>query len=154
MDVSKSKILLWVYAVLTGMSLSMLGFVYSGASIARTFLITSSVFGAMSIYGYTTKKDLTSFGSFLFMGMIGLLIASLVNIFIQSSALYFSTSIIGVLIFTGLIAWNVQRIKSMYFIGGGGEMGKRLAIVGAFSLYLDFINLFLYMLRFLGTRKE
>lgn len=154
MDVSRSKMMLWIYAGLTGMSLASLGFVYTGASIARTFFICASMFGAMSIYGYTTKRDLTAMGSFLMMGVIGLLIASIVNMFMNSSAISFATSILGTIIFTGLIAWDAQRIKSMYFMVGGGEMGKRMAVVGAFSLYLDFINLFLYLIRFFGVRRE
>ena len=108
----------------------------------------------MSIYGYSTKRDLTSMGSFMAMGLVGLLIALLVNMFLKSPAIYFATSVLGVVIFTGLTAWDVQKIKSIYFMTGGGEMGKRMAVVGAFSLYLDFINLFLYLLRFLGVRRD
>ena len=154
MDVNRSKMILWIYAALTGMSLASLGFIYTGASIARTFFITASVFGAMSIYGYATKRDLTSMGSFLVMGMIGVLLASIVNMFMNSPAIYFATSILGTLIFTGLTAWDAQRIKGVYFMVGGGEMGKRMAVVGAFSLYLNFINLFLFLLRFLGVKRD
>lgn len=154
MDIEKSKLMLWIYAGLTGMSLSSLGFVYTGASLARTFFITASVFGAMSLYGYTTKRDLTSMGSFLVMGLIGVLLASIVNIFMQSPAIYFVTSILGTFIFTGLIAWDAQKIKGVYFMVGGGEMGRRMAVVGAFTLYLDFINLFLFLIRFLGVRRD
>ena len=136
-----------------GMSLSSLGFIYTGQSLVRTFFICSTVFGAMSLYGYTTKKDLTSMGSFLVMGLIGLLVVSLINMFLQSSAVNFATSLIGVGIFMGLIAWDTQKLKSMYYAAGGGEMGQRAAIMGAFSLYLDFINLFLHMLRFFGDRR-
>jgi uncharacterized protein len=153
-SVEKSQIMLWVYSALTGMSLASLGFIYTGESIARTFFICSGVFGAMSIYGYTTKRDLTSMGSFMVMGMIGLLVASLVNMFMQSAAIYFATSLLGVIIFTGIIAWNTQRLKSTYFAVGGGEMGQRMAVVSAFSLYLDFLNLFLYLIRFFGVRKD
>lgn len=154
MDVERSRLMLWVYAGLTGMSLSSLGFIYTGTSIARTFFICASMFGAMSIYGYTTKRDLTSMRSFLTMGVIGLLLASLLNMFMGSPAIYFATSILGTIIFTGLIAWDAQRIKSMYFMVGGGEMGRKMAVVGAFSLYLDFINLFLYLIRFFGVRRD
>lgn len=154
MTVDTARVLFWVYAALTGMSLSSLGLMYTGESIVRTFFICASVFGAMSLYGYTTQKDLTSFGSFLMMGMFGLLLASLVNLFLKSPAIYFVTSLIGVGIFTGLIAWNTQRLKAMYYNIGGGEMGQKMAIMGAFSLYLDFINLFLYMIRFFGTSKR
>ncbi len=154
MDVKKAQTLLWVYAVLTGMSLSSLGYIYTGTSLARTFFIAASVFGAMSIYGYTTKKDLTTFGSFMVMGMFGLLIVSLVNVFLHSSAIFFATSLLGVFIFMGIIAWNTQKMKATYYSVGGGEMGQKMAVVSAFSAYLDFINLFLYMLRFFGTRRD
>jgi len=154
MDVSKSQMMLAIYSVLTGMSLASLGFIYTGESIARTFFICSSVFGAMSIYGYTTKKDLTSMGSFAVMGMIGLLIATLINMFLHSPAIYFATSILGVVIFMGITAWNTQQMKSVYYSVGGGEMGQRMAVVSAFTLYLDFINLFLYLLRFFGVRRD
>lgn len=152
-SIQKAQTLFWVYAALMGMSLSSLGFIYTGQSLVRTFFICSTVFGAMSLYGYTTKKDLTSMGSFLVMGLIGLLVVSLINMFLQSSAVNFATSLIGVGIFMGLIAWDTQKLKSMYYAAGGGEMGQRAAIMGAFSLYLDFINLFLHMLRFFGDRR-
>jgi uncharacterized protein len=154
MDISKAQTLFWVYSILTGMSLSSLGYIYTGTSLARSFFITASVFGAMSIYGYTTKKDLTSFGSFMIMGMFGLLIVSIVNMFLNSSAIFFATSILGVFIFMGIIAWNTQKMKATYFAVGGGEMGQKMAIVSAFSAYLDFINLFLYMVRFFGVRRD
>ena len=136
-----------------GVSLSYLGLIYTGQSLARTFFICSSVFGVMSLYGYSTKKDLTSMGSFLVMGLIGLIVVSLINIFLQSAAVEFATSLIGVAIFMGLIAWDTQKLKTMYYNSGGGEMGQKMAIMGAFSLYLDFINLFLYLLRFFGDRR-
>ena len=154
MDIQKSQTLFWIYAAMTGMSLSSLGLVYTGASLAKTFFICSGTFAGMSIYGYSTKRDLTSFGSFMVMGLIGLILTSVVNIFMQSPAIYFATSILGVGIFMGLIAWNTQRIKSTYYAVGGGELGQRMAIVSAFSLYLDFINLFLYMVRFFGVRRD
>lgn len=154
MSLETAKILFWVYAGLTGMSLSALGLIYTGESIARTFFICASVFGGMSLYGYTTNKDLTSMGSFLIMGVFGLIIASLVNIFLKSSAVDFATSIIGIGIFMGLTAWDTQKIKSMYFMYGGGEVGQKMSVMAAFTLYLDFINLFLYLLRFLGNRRD
>ncbi len=154
MRLETAKILFWVYASLTGMALASLGLIYTGESIARTFFICASVFGGMSLYGYSTNKDLTSMGSFFIMGLFGLIIASLANLFLQSSALYFATSILGVGIFMGLIAWDTQKIKSMYFMYGGGEMGQKMSIMAAFTLYLDFINLFLYLIRFLGNRKN
>lgn len=153
MSVQTAQATFWIYAALMGMSLSSLGLMYTGQSLARTFFICSAVFGSMSLYGYTTKKDLTSMGSFLIMGLIGLIIVSLINIFLQSSAIEFATSFIGVAIFMGLIAWDTQRLKGMYYASGGGEMGQKVAIMGAFTLYLDFINLFLYLLRFLGDRR-
>jgi len=154
MDVQKALTLMWVYAGLTGMSLASLGFIYTGGSIAKTFFVCASTFAATSIYGYTTHRDLTSMGSFLVMGVMGLVIASLINMFFQSPAVYFVTSFVGVLVFTGLIAWDTQKLKNIYYSVGGGVMGQRMAIVGAFTLYLDFINLFIYLLRFLGVRRN
>ncbi|MGL4226167.1 MAG: Bax inhibitor-1/YccA family protein [Rickettsia sp.] len=154
MSLQTAQVLFWVYAALTGMSLAYLALIYTGASIARTFFICSSVFGAMSLYGYSTSKDLTSMGSFFAMGLIGLIIASLVNLFLKSSALSFATSLIGIVVFMGLIAWDTQKIKSMYYIAGNDEVGQKLSIMAAFTLYLDFINLFLYLMRFLGNRKD
>jgi FtsH-binding integral membrane protein len=154
MSLSTTQILFWVYSILTGMSLASLGFIYTGESIAKTFFITASVFGAMSLYGYTTQKDLTSMGSFLIMGLIGLLLASIVNIFFQSPAIEFATSFLGIGIFMGLIAWDTQKLKSIYYTTGGGELGQKMSIMGAFTLYLDAINLFLYMLRFFGNRRD
>jgi uncharacterized protein len=154
LSVDSAKALFWVYSAVTGMSLASLGLIYTGESIARTFFICSSVFGGMSLYGYSTQKDLTSMGSFLVMGLIGLIIASLVNLFLQSPAIDFATSLIGIGIFMGLIAWDTQKLKSMYYMSGGGELGQKISIMGAFTLYLDFINLFLYMLRFFGSRRD
>lgn len=153
MSINAAQTLFWVYASLMGMSLAYLGLVYTGQSLVRTFLICASVFGGMSIYGYTTKKDLTSMGSFLVMGLVGIIVVSLVNLFLQSPAIDFATSLIGIGVFMGLTAWDVQKLKTMYFSVGGGEAGQKMAVLGAFTLYLDFINLFLYMLRFFGDRK-
>ena len=153
MSVNTAQTLFWVYAAVMGMSLSYLGLVYTGQSLARTFFICASVFGAMSIYGYTTKTDLTSMGSFLIMGLIGIIVVSLVNIFLRSPAIDFATSFIGIAIFMGLTAWDTQKLKTIYYNSGGGEMGQKMAVLGAFTLYLDFINLFLCMLRFFGDRK-
>lgn len=149
-----TQVLFWVYSALTGMSLASLGVIYTGESIARTFFICASVFGAMSLYGYSTKRDLTALGSFFVMGLFGLIIVSLANIFFQSPAISFATSLIGVIVFIGLIAWDTQKIKSMYYASAGGELGQKIAIMAAFTLYLDFINLFLHMLRFLGNRRD
>lgn len=145
----------WGYSVLMGLSLYFVFAAYTGTSVARVFFITAGTFGAMSLYGYTTKRDLTGWGSFLFMGVIGILIASLVNIFLQSSVMYFAISVIGVLLFTGLIAYDTQKIKSMYYEYGaqGGDSLKKSAIMGALSLYLDFINLFVMLLRLFGERR-
>jgi hypothetical protein len=153
MSVNTAQTLFWVYAAVMGMSLSYLGLVYTGQSLVRTFFICASVFGAMSLYGYSTKSDLTSMGSFLIMGLIGLIVVSLVNIFLRSPAIDFATSFIGIAIFMGLTAWDTQKLKTIYYSSGGGEMGQKMAVMGAFTLYLDFINLFLYMLRFFGDRK-
>lgn len=153
MSVNTAQTLFWVYAAVMGMSLSYLGLVYTGQSLARTFFICASVFGAMSLYGYSTKSDLTSMGSFLIMGLIGLIVVSLVNIFLRSPAIDFATSFIGIAIFMGLTAWDTQKLKTIYYSSGGEEMGQKMAVMGAFTLYLDFINLFLYMLRFFGDRK-
>lgn len=153
MSVQSAHIMFWVYAGLMGMSLSYLGLIYTGQSLVKTFFICSTVFGAMSLYGYTTKKDLTSMGSFLFMGLIGVIMVSLVNLFLQSSAVDFAISFIGVGIFMGLTAWDTQKLKALYYSTGGGEMGQKMSLMGAFTLYLDFINMFILMLRFFGDRR-
>ncbi len=143
----------WIYAALVGVSFGSLGLIYTGASIARVFLITAAAFGALSLYGYTTKRDLTGMGSFLFMGLIGLIVASLVNLFFASSALSFALSVISVLIFTGLTAYDTQAIKETYYEGDGTTVAGHKAIMGALRLYLDFINLFLSLLRLFGNRN-
>lgn len=154
LSVTGLQSLFWGFAVLMGLSMSTVFLTYTGESIARAFFVTAGTFGAMSIYGYTTKRDLTGMGSFLMMGLIGLILASVVNIFLQSSALAFATSVIGVLIFVGLTAWDTQRLKGMYYqLTGGSEMLAKVTIMGALSLYMDFINIFMYMLRFMGDRR-
>lgn len=153
MSVSAAQITFWIYAALMGLSLSFIFLVYANESIAKVFFITAGTFGAMSLYGYTTHKDLTSWGSFLFMGLIGILLASVVNIFLKSTGLSFVISLIGVLVFTGLTAYDTQQIKAGYFAGGDGEVTEKRAIIGALQLYLDFINLFLMLLRLLGDRR-
>ncbi|KQV35665.1 MULTISPECIES: Bax inhibitor-1/YccA family protein [unclassified Rhizobium] len=152
MSVSSAQMTFWVYAGLMGLSLSSIFLIYTGQSIVQTFFVTAASFGALSLFGYTTKRDLSAMGSFLIMGLFGLIIASLVNIFLASSALDFAISVIGVLIFAGLTAWDTQKIKEMYFEADGAEVAGRKAIMGALTLYLDFINLFLFLLRFLGNR--
>ena len=153
MSASKAQTTFWVFAGLMGLSLSSILLVYTGLSVTRVFFITSATFGAMSIYGYTTKRDLTKFGSFLMMGLIGIIIASLVNIFLKSSMMYFVISILGVLIFVGLTAYDTQKIKNMYAASDSGELMGKKAIMGALTLYLDFINLFIMLLRLFGQRR-
>jgi FtsH-binding integral membrane protein len=136
-----------------GVFLSYIFLVYTPVSIVRVFFITAATFGAMSLYGYTIKKDLTGWGSFLFMGLIGIIIASVVNIFLASPALYFAVSVIGVLIFVGLTAYDTQKIRNMYLAADGHEVATKKAVMGALTLYLDFINLLLMMLRLFGERR-
>ncbi|CAD7043023.1 BAX inhibitor (BI)-1/YccA family protein [Pseudorhizobium endolithicum] len=154
MSVGAAQTTFWIYAALMGLSLSSIFLVFTGESIVQTFFVTAASFGALSLYGYTTKKDLSGFGSFLIMGLFGLIIASLVNIFLQSSAMGFAISVIGVLIFAGLTAYDTQKIKEMYFDGDDVAVAGRKAIMGALTLYLDFINLFMFLLQFLGNRNE
>jgi len=154
MSVSTAQITFWLFCAVMGLSLSSIFLVFTGESIARVFFITAATFGAVSLYGYTTKRDLSQFGSFLFMGLIGIVIASLVNIFVGSSALQFAISIIGVLVFTGLTAFDTQRLKEQYLTGfGSHEMTAKFAVMGALSLYLNFINLFMMLLQLLGVAR-
>ena len=153
MSVSGAQTAFWVFAGLMGLSLSSIFLVYTSASIVQTFFITATAFGALSLVGYTTKRDLTAMGTFLTMGVIGLLIAMVVNIFLQSPALQFAISAIGVLVFAGLTAYDTQKIKEMYWEGDDTLVAGRKAIMGALTLYLDFINLFTFLLSFLGNRE-
>ena len=153
MSVAKAQMTFWIFAALMGASLSSIFLVYTGASITRVFFITAGTFGAMSIYGYTTKRDLTKLGSFLMMGLIGIIIASIVNIFMKSTMMYFVISILGVLIFVGLTAYDTQKIKNMYLASDSGEIMGKKAVMGALTLYLDFINLFIMLLRLFGQRR-
>ena len=153
MSASKAQGAFWVFAALMGLSLSSIFLIYTGASITRVFFITSGTFGAMSIYGYTTKRDLTKLGSFLMMGLIGIIIASIVNMFMKSSMMDFVISILGVLIFVGLTAYDTQKIKNMYQASDTGELMGKKAVMGALTLYLDFINLFIMLLRLFGQRR-
>ena len=153
-SLSTMQFVFWLFSALMGASLSWVCLAYTGHSVTRVFLISAGTFGALSLYGYTTNRDLTKLGSFLFMGLIGLIIASLVNIFMQSTAMYWALSYIGVAIFVGLTAFDAQRIKQMYYYGdGSGDLTERYAISGALNLYLDFINLFIYLLRIFGDRR-
>jgi hypothetical protein len=141
-----------LYSMLTGVTLSVILLAFTGESIATTFVVTAGMFGALAFYGSTTRRDLTGFGSFLFMGLVGLVLASIVGLFWQNDALQFVISFIGVIVFTGLTAYDAQRLKAMA-LASGGQTGA-YEIVGALALYLDFINLFLFLLRFMGHRRE
>lgn len=152
MRASTLQVLYWLFAGVMGLSLSYIFIVYTGMSIAIIFFITAAMFMSLSLYGYTTKKDLSAWGTFLFMGVIGLIIAMIVNFFMQSSMMQFIISVLGVLIFAGLTAYDTQKIKHMYFMTTTGEMVAKSAIMGALTLYLDFINMFLFMLRLFGGR--
>ena len=153
MSLSAAQITFWIFATLMGLSLASIFIVYTGASITRVFFICSATFGAMSLYGYTTKRDLTAMGGFLIMGLFGIIIASIVNIFMQSPAMYFAISIIGVIIFVGLTAYDTQKIKNMYYATDSETLSGKKAIMGALTLYLDFINLFIMLLRLFGQRR-
>ena len=153
MSAAKAQTTFWIFAGLMGAALASIFLVYTGASITRVFFITAGTFGAMSIYGYTTKRDLTKFGSFLMMGLIGIIIASIVNIFMKSSMMYFVISVLGVLIFVGLTAYDTQKIKNMYLASDDSEISGKKAVMGALTLYLDFINLFIMLLRLFGQRR-
>ena len=147
-----AQALFWAYAAVMGLSLSTIFIAYSMTSIAQTFFATAAAFAGLSLFGYTTKKDLSGFGTFLIMGVVGLIVASLINIFLQSSALDFAISAIGVLLFAGLTAYDTQKIKSIYAYVAGTEMVGKSVVMGALNLYLDFINMFLFLLRFMGNR--
>ena len=153
MSLSAAQMTFWAFAAVMGISLSSILYAFTGLSVARVFLITCSTFAAMSIYGYTTKRDLTKFGSFLIMGLIGLILASIVNIFMQSSAMHFVISCVGVLVFVGLTAYDTQKIKSTYYAVAGSSFAGKAAIMGALTLYLDFINLFVMLMQLFGQRR-
>ena len=153
MSVGATQIAFWAFAAIMGVSLSSIFIVFTGQSIAQVFFITAATFGALSIYGYTTKKDLSGWGSFLFMGLVGIIIASIVNIFLASSALMFAVNVIGILVFAGLTAYDTQRIKETYdVVAGDATLAAKAAIHGALTLYLDFINLFIMLLQLVGNR--
>jgi uncharacterized protein len=150
-----AQITFWIYAAMVGISLGIIFLVYTHTSIVRVFFITAASFGALSLWGYTTQRDLSGMGSFLIMGLFGIIIASLVNIFLASSALQWVISVVGVLVFSGLTAWDTQRLKNEYIYGAmEGEVLERSAIMGALSLYLDFLNLFTFLLQLMGARDE
>ena len=153
MSFSTAQTVFWIYAGINGIGLAPLVYAYTTASVAQVFFVTAATFGAMSLWGYTTKRDLTGVGSFLFMGLIGIIIASLVNIFLQSGTMNLVISIIGVIVFTGLTAYDTQRIKEEYDVSHDGSVAGKNAIMGALRLYLDFINLFIMLLRLMGDRR-
>ena len=152
-NIATLQLMFWAYCAVMGMSLSNIFLLYSGASIVRVFLITAATFGSMSLYGYSTKRDLTKIGSFLYMGLIGIIIASIVNIFMKSAGLYYALSYISVVVFIGLTAFDLQKLKSLYYQLNEDDSRSRAAISGALNLYLDFINLFLSLLRIIGDRR-
>jgi uncharacterized protein len=153
MSETTAKMLFWVYAILMGMSLSTILLVYTGGSVAQAFFATAAAFAGLSLYGYTTQRSLSGFGTFLIMGVVGLVVAMLINMFLHSTALDLAISGIGVLLFAGLTAYDTQRIKSGYFAYAGTDFAGKSAIMGALQLYLDFINLFMFLLRFMGNRR-
>lgn len=154
MSVTTAQTLFWVFAALIGLSLSSIFVVYTSESIMRVFFITASMFAAASLYGYTTKRDLGPIGSFLFMGLIGIIVASIVNMFMKSSQLSWLISFVAVGVFAGLTAYDNQRLKEMYSEAWHRDQTEKVAIIGALNLYMDFINLFIHLLRFLGDRKN
>lgn len=153
MKTSTLQALYWAFAVVMGLSMSSIFLVYTGTSIATTFFAVAAAFAGLSLWGYTTKRDLSGFGTFLIMGVVGLFVAMLINLFLQSSALQMAISAIGVLLFAGLTAYDTQKIKSMYAYVAGTDMMGKVVIMGALNLYLDFINMFTFLLQFLGDRR-
>ena len=153
MNFATAQTTFWIFAALMGASLASIFVIYTQTSIVRVFMITAVTFGAMSLWGYTTKRDLSGMGSFLMMGLIGIIVASLVNLFIQSSMMHWVISVIGVLVFTGLTAYDTQKIKEMYLVSDGQVVMGKKAIMGALKLYLDFINLFIMLLHLFGNRE-
>jgi len=154
MQASTAQALFWAYAAINGIWLAAVFSSYTGASVVRVFFITSVAFASLSLYGYTTKRNLDAMGSFMVMGLVGIIIASLVNMFLQSPAIYWISSVAGVLIFAGLTAWDTQKIRESYWLADGSDTMTKKAVLGALTLYLDFINLFLLLLRFFGDRRN
>jgi len=154
MQTGTIKALFWGFCVAMGLSLSSILFVYTGASIAATFFATAGAFAGLSLVGYTTKKDLSGMGSFLIMGLFGIIIAMLVNLFLQSNVLSLAVSVLGVLIFAGLTAYDTQRLKNQYYALQGTDFMGKAVVLGALSLYLDFINMFMFLLRFMGNSRS
>ena len=148
-----AQLLFWAFAIVMGLSMSTVFLVYTGGSIAATFFATAGAFAGLSLFGYTTKKDLSGLGTFLIMGVVGLLVAMIINLFVQSTAMQLAISFIGVLLFAGLTAYDTQRIKSLYFHVAGTDMMGKTVIMGALNLYLDFVNMFTFLLNFMGSRE-
>ncbi len=153
MAAGTAQLLFWVYAALVGASIAFIFTVYTGGSVAKVFFISAAAFGSLSLYGYTTEKSLSGMGTFLFMGVIGIVIASLVNIFLKSQMLDFVVSIIGVLVFAGLTAYDTQKIKALYYAGDSQDAMSKKVTMGALQLYLDFLNMFMFLLRLFGGRR-
>ncbi len=153
MSASAAQVTFWLFSAVMGLSLAYIFIAYTGASVARMFFITAAAFAGLSLVGYTTKKDLSGMGTFLMMGLIGLVIAMVVNIFLASPAMYFVISVVGVLIFAGLTAYDTQQIKNMYYAADSGEVATKKSIMGALRLYLDFLNMFLFLLQLFGNRN-
>lgn len=153
MSASSAQTMFWAFCAVMGLSMASIFLVFTGTSIARTFFIAATMFGATSLYGYTTKRDLSQFGSFLIMGLIGVVIASVVNIFLGSTMLQFIVSVVGILVFVGLTAWDTQSIKEQYADNFDAESQQKLAVFGAFSLYLNFVNIFQLLLNLTGERE-
>jgi FtsH-binding integral membrane protein len=153
MKESTLQTLFWTFATLMGLSMSTIFLVFTGTSIAQTFFAVAASFLGLSLWGYTTKKDLSGFGTFLIMGVVGLLVAMIINLFLQSTAMHLAISAIGVLLFAGLTAYDTQKIKSMYAYVAGTDMMGKVVIMGALNLYLDFINMFQFLLSFMGSRE-
>jgi FtsH-binding integral membrane protein len=153
MSVAAAQATFWIYAALVGLSLSVIFLVYTGQSITQVFFVTAASFGALSLYGYTTQRDLSAMGAFLIMGLFGVIIATLVNLFLQSTMMQLIISIVGVVVFAGLTAWDTQRIKEMYLEADDEVVAGRKAVMGALALYLDFINLFMMLLQLFGRRN-
>ena len=154
LSASTARLLFFVYAASLGLSLSVIFLAYTHTSITRVFFISAASFGALSLWGYTTKRDLSAFGAFLMMGLLGIIIASIVNLFLGSNQLSWIISVSGVLVFAGLTAWDTQKIKEMYSPMDDGTVGARKAVMGALALYLDFLNMFLMLLRLFGDRRD
>ncbi|HKO06182.1 MAG TPA: Bax inhibitor-1/YccA family protein [Alphaproteobacteria bacterium] len=154
MQPATAQALFWLYAALMGVSMSFIFVAYTGTNIARVFFITAGSFAGLSLYGYTTKRDLSAFASFLFVGLIGIILASLVNMFLHSTGLQFAVSVIGVLVFAGLTAYDTQSIKELYFAGDDAAVATRKSVMGALRLYLDFLNLFLMLLQLFGSNRN